>query len=104
MKKRKISLSPTPRKRQRRNSHNAFIRMNNRVMSAIPHQHHTFMNIMRQYYEENPNVRHRYQRNQIQMPTRETMNAMARIYQTQRALLRRQTGPGATKNNAILII
>ena len=87
--KRKISSSKNPQKRQRTDKHNAFIRTNNKVMASIPHQHQTFMNIMQQYYKENPRVLYRYQRNQFEMPTRSTINAMARIYKTSKALEKR---------------
>lgn len=104
--KRKVSSSrgPTPPKRQRTNNYyNTFRRMNNRVMATIPHQSNTFMNIMQQYYRENPRLIYKYQRVPFEMPTRRTVNNLSRIYKTQQALKRRINGPGATKNNPILL-
>lgn len=100
--KRKISISKSPRKRQRKINHNnAFIQMNNRVMHAIPAQNHTFMNIMQQYYRTNPRMLYRYQ-TRFEMPTRNTINRMATIYQTHEAL-KKKNGHGKTKNTAIVL-
>ena len=100
--KRKISISKSPRKRQRKSNHNAFIHMNNRVMNSIPDQHHTFMNIMQQYYRTNPRMLYRYQ-TRSEMPTRNTINRMATIYQTHETLKKKKNGPGKTKNTAIVL-
>lgn len=76
--------------------------MNNRVMHAIPYQHHTFMNIMQQYYRTNPRMLYRYQ-TRFDMPTRNTINRIATIYKTHEALKNKKNGPGKTKNNAIVL-
>lgn len=102
MKRKILKKSQSPRKIQRTNRHNAFIRTNNRVMNSIPHQYHTFMNIMQQYYRTNPHLLYRYQRPQFEMPTRNNMNRMSMIYKTQQKL-KKKNGPGKTKNNAIVL-
>lgn len=104
--KRKVlsSRGPNPPKRQRKNNYyNTFRRMNNRVMATIPHQSNTFMNIMQQYYRENPRLIYKYQRVPFEMLTRQTVNTMSRIYKTTQGLQRRRNGPGATKNIPILL-
>lgn len=100
--KRKISKSKSPRKRQRKINHNALVHMNNRVMHSIPDQYHTFMNMMQQYYITNPGMLYRYQ-TRFEMPTRNTINRMATIYQTHEALRKKKNGPGTTKNTAIVL-
>jgi len=106
--KRRISSSRNtnlpPKKKQRKNNYyNTFRHMNNRVMATIPHQHHIFMNIMQQYYRENPRLLYKYQRAPFEMPTRNEAKRRSEIYKTHQALKRRINAPGKTKNNPILL-